>query len=158
MIFIRNCGVALLMTVALLLTSLAGCGSSEGGPYYSTTGKVTMDGNPLTSATVNFEPIRTGEDGPSRGAIGYTNEQGNYLMVVRDTKGCPVGNFVVSISTYAEPSGEGEGEEGEEGEEEEEVTPEKVPSAYQGENSKLRASVTSDGDNVFNFDLKSDGS
>ena len=155
MIFIRNCGVALLMTVALLLTSLAGCGSSEGGPYYSTTGKVTMDGNPLNSATVNFEPVRTGEGAPSRGAIGFTNDEGNYVMVVRDTKGCPAGNFIVSISTYAEPSGEGE--EGEE-EEEEEVTPEKVHSAYQGENSKLRASVTSDGDNVFNFDLKSDGS
>lgn len=155
MIFNRDYGFTLLAAFALALTSLAGCGSSEGGPYYSTTGKVTMDGNPLTSATVEFMPVRTGEGAPSRGAIGFTNEQGNYVMVVRDTKGCIAGNFIVSISTYAEPSGEGEGEEGEE---EEEVTPEKVPSAYQGENSKLRASVTSDGDNVFNFDLKSDGS
>ena len=37
-------------------------------------------------------------------------------------------------------------------------SPETVPPAYRGPKSKLEATVSSGGENVFNFDLKSDGS
>lgn len=139
--------------LCLVFALLAGCGGGgEGGPYYSTTGKVTMDGAPLASATVEFLPTKSGQT-----AIGFTDDEGNYVMLVRETRGCAPGDYIVSISSFAE--GEEVENEGNEGDSKVEGgSPETVPSSYRGQESKLRAKVTSDGDNVFNFDLKSDGS
>ncbi|MCH2182711.1 MAG: hypothetical protein MK108_11965 [Mariniblastus sp.] len=156
MTFVKNSAFALMLVLPCLFVLQVGCGGSEGGPYYSTKGKVTLDGNPLKSATIEFMPdLNTSGDKPARGAIGFTNDQGSYVMLVRETEGCLPGEYIVSISTYAEPAGDGGGVEGVE---EEQATPEKVHPSYKGRNSKLKAKVTSDGENVFNFDLKSDGS
>ncbi len=157
MIFFKNSSFALMLSLACLLALQVGCGGGDdGGPYYRTTGKLTLDGNPLKSATVEFTPAsKQGGDKATRGAIGYTNDEGDYVMMIRDNDGCLPGDYTVSISTYAEPAGDGGGEEGAE---EEQATPSTIHPAYSGLNSKLKATVTSDGENVFNFDLKSDGS
>lgn len=139
-----------LLTLSVLLVSLVGCGGEDPGEsLFSTTGTVTLDGQPLNAATVEFIPKSTGENQPLRGAVGVTDAEGKYIMLYRSSRGCPAGDFTVSLSNYSEPTGEEEGETG---------SAEQVPSDYRGPKSKLEASVSSGGENVFNFDLKSDGS
>lgn len=140
-----------LLTLSFLLVSLAGCGGEDPGEsLFSTTGMVTLDGQPLSGATIDFIPKSTGENQPLRGSVGVTDEEGKFIMLYRSTRGCPAGDFTVSISNYSEPTGEGGDDET--------GSPETVPPAYRGPKSKLEATVSSGGENVFNFDLKSDGS
>ncbi len=149
MIFKVNQGAVLSLSILMTTALIVGCGGGPEGPaVYSTTGKITLDGNPVSNATVEFSPQKQSGGQPLLAAVGNTDEQGNYVMYTRGYKGCGAGEFAVGISTFSEPSGE-EGEA---------AKAESVPSAYRGENSSLKAAVTSDGENVFNFDLKSDGS
>ena len=153
MIFKVYHGAVLSLSILLATALIVGCGGApEGPPVYSTTGKITLDGNPLSNAMVEFSPHKQAGDQVPTAAIGNTDEEGNYVMYTRGYKGCGAGDFKVGISTFAEPSDE------EIGEEEGTGKAESVPAAYRGEASNLKATVTSDGENVFNFDLKSDGS
>lgn len=145
------CNVLGILALTMSLALLAGCGGEDPGEsLFPTTGMVTLDGQPLTGATVDFIPKSTGENQPLRGSIGVTDEEGKFIMLYRSTRGCPAGDFTVSISNYSEPTGEGGDEET--------GSPELVPSAYRGPKSKLEATVSSGGENDFNFALKSDGS
>ena len=131
-------------TVSLAVSVNVGCGKDYGVELYSVTGTITIDGQPLDGATVEFRPDRTGEVKADRGGIGFTNEKGKYIMLFRDTRGCPEGKFRVLVSTYSEPQRDNKTEQ-----------KKRVPRRYRGQNSELTATVTPDGDNVFDFDLKS---
>ena len=145
------CNGAGILALTMSFALLVGCGGEDPGEsLFSTTGMVTLDGQPLSGATIDFIPKSTGENQPLRGSVGVTDEEGKFIMLYRSTRGCPAGDFTVSISNYSEPTGEGGDDET--------GSPETVPSAYRGPKSKLEATVSSGGENVFNFDLKSDGS
>jgi hypothetical protein len=81
--------------LALVLIGIAwlvgGCrGSSDVAPV---TGTVTLDGQPLPSAEVIFQP----QDG--RPSTGLTDQQGRYeLIYSRDTKGAMIGSHTVRIT------------------------------------------------------------
>ena len=145
------CNGAGILALTMSFVLLVGCGGEDPGEsLFSTTGMVTLDGQPLSGATIDFIPKSTGENQPLRGSVGVTDEEGKFIMLYRSTRGCPAGDFTVSISNYSEPTGEGGDDET--------GSPETVPPAYRGPKSKLEATVSSGGENVFNFDLKSDGS
>ena len=140
----------LLLIAAALICFSTGCGKDYGVELHPATGTVTMDGQPLPDATIEFRPIRSGagQQSAPRGAIGFTNELGEYKLLFRDTQGCPAGDFKVIISTYSEPTGADPDDRG---------NPETVPDQYRAAKSSLKATITEDGDNAFNFDLKFEG-
>jgi len=81
--------------VLLLLIALAaGCGRS--GPEMGrVTGRVTLDGQPLNSARLNFQP-----DGNRSPSTGYTDSDGRYkLLFKRGVDGALVGMHTVEIQT-----------------------------------------------------------
>ena len=83
--------IALLILISLLV---AGCGPGNG--MARVTGTVTLGGQPLESATVEFLPA----DDQGAPASGHTDAQGRYeLMYTYDTAGIPPGEYIVSIRT-----------------------------------------------------------
>lgn len=79
---------------------LAGCGG--GGdtlkvpPLLAVSGKVTLDGQPLPSASVMFLP-KPGTKG--QGAAASTGEDGSFTLKYNNGEpGCPAGEYVVLIS------------------------------------------------------------
>jgi len=80
---------------------------------------------------VDFRPQ---ESGMRRGSTGYTDEQGHYKMYCLEAEGCVPGKHKVVVSSVAEDS---------------------EPLRLDRESKKqLMVEVTSDGENVFDFDLK----
>jgi len=117
---------------------VAGCGSKVA----SVKGKVTMDGQPLKNATVEFQP----EDN-SRPSRGVTDESGYYrLKHTMRENGALIGSHKVRISTGSESDGQ-RGKPT--------IVPEIVPAKYNVK-SELVKEVKS-GSNEINFDLDSKG-
>jgi hypothetical protein len=86
--FLARCLVLAVITVCL------GCGGDQFGDV---TGKVTLDGEPLAGATVEFSP-----EGGSP-AYGVTDPQGKYkLLFSSDQKGATVGSHRVRITSFNE--------------------------------------------------------
>lgn len=119
----------LVVTAALL----SGCGGDDTPPLGEVTGKVTLDGAPLDGVIVVFKP----EVG--RVATGTTNADGTYeLEYAYQVPGCKVGPCKVNMEW---PLG---------------TTKAKALDAKYTSASELNADVK-EGDNTFNFDLKSPG-
>jgi hypothetical protein len=122
---------------ALLLLS-AGC---HRGPVLAPVkGVVTMDGKPMSLATVRFEP----EFG--RASLGHTNDNGQYeLRYTRDDMGALVGHHTVRILSATEvslPNGQFV------------IRPQIVPPRFNIQ-SELQREVIAGQTNEFNFDLQS---
>jgi hypothetical protein len=80
------------LVACLPLLGFTGCTDGKIGRV---TGKVTLDGNPLSNALVTFNPITPGGES---GAI--CNENGEYeLIYTREIKGAEVGEHLVRITT-----------------------------------------------------------
>ncbi len=131
------------LTVALVIAVAAGCGSS--GPEIAyVSGRVTMDGKPLSDATVVFVP----ENGRPSGAT--TDENGEYVLnFAQGRKGAIPGPSTVRIMTMrdADQDQNGNAIPG---------RPETVPSQYNTE-STLTFDVEPKVKNIANFDLQSSG-
>lgn len=115
---------------------LPGCGGGSGDTpeLGQVTGVVTLDGQPLPKANVEFAPAS------GRPSFGETDEDGRYsLEYLAGHAGAVVGSNTVKISTG------GYGEAG--------PIPEKVPARYHAK-SELKADVKP-GSNDLNFDLRS---
>lgn len=111
-----------------LMFLLTGCGGQRFGEV---SGKVTLDGEPLAGATVEFSPV-----GGSP-AYGVTDEQGRYkLDFSSDQNGAPVGQHRVRITSFNEGKPR---------------IKERVPLKYNRQ-SKLTRDVAG-GKQEFNFDL-----
>ncbi|MEM9410814.1 MAG: hypothetical protein AAGA30_06850 [Planctomycetota bacterium] len=136
-------GFGLLLIVAICCLS-SGCRKDYGVELYSVSGTITLDGEPLKNASIQFRPDKTGKIVAPRGGIGYTDENGQYVMLFRDTRGCPAGKFHVVVSTYSEPYGD-----------KKQGQKEVVPQRYRGTESILSATVESESNNEFNFELTS---
>ena len=85
------------IATCLLLT---GCGGDAKAPPLGTvTGKVTLDGKPVTNATVNFESAN------GQVAFGSTDQNGTYELRFRNgLKGAEVGSNKVRIETILDKS------------------------------------------------------
>jgi hypothetical protein len=121
---------------------LWGCGSDDPSlvPVW---GIVTIDGEPLVDATVEFVP-ETGW-----GSQGKTDENGFYDLLYRaQEKGAPVGQHKVRISTEIEPDADSTNPEIQKGREE------LIPAKY-NTHTTLKVQVE-EGENMeLHFDLKS---
>jgi len=133
----RTTHAARCLTPILLCLLSAGCGSD--GDLARVKGKVTLDGQPLEDATVEFQPTAEG-GAPSSGK---TDAKGRYeLMYTFNTPGAMPGEHVVSITT----AGTCFDEAGNEFEREE-----RVPAEY---NSKTTLKRTVEpGRNTIDFEL-----
>ena len=77
----------------ILALSVTGCGG-DGPELEVVTGKVTLNGDPLPDADVEFQPD---EGSPS---YGMTDDKGRYdLMYTRDKRGAMLGEHTVRIMT-----------------------------------------------------------
>lgn len=117
--------------------TFAGCGESDDIPDLGrVTGKVTLGGQPVAKATVQFLPKG------GRPSVGITDANGLYeLGYVRNSKGAVLGLHTVRISTY-QKADEDSGEP---------AAPETIPAKY-NLSSTLSHEVKA-GKNEFNFDL-----
>jgi hypothetical protein len=127
-------GVACVSLIVAL--SVTGCGS-DGPERGVVTGKVTLNGDPLPGADVEFQP----EDGSP--SYGTTDDRGRYdLMYTRDKRGAMLGEHTVRIMTSTTTT-DTQGEEVR--------VPQQVPPKY-----NARTQLTRDvrpGRNRFDFEL-----
>lgn len=129
------------VVLSLSLVGLVGCGgdSNMGG----VTGTVTLDGQPVSDATVNFTPKKAGS--PSNGR---TDSSGKYeLSYSKSKKGAEIGEHTVRVTTFRKANPDAETP----------ITavPEKIPARYNSK-SELTKEVKS-GNNTIDLELKSDG-
>jgi len=125
------------LTLILLCLLTTGCGSKDG--LSRVKGKVTLNGQPLEGATVEFHPA--GEGGAP--SAGVTDAKGRYeLMYTFDTSGVAPGEHVVSIRT-AETCFDDQGNEFE--------REERVPAKYNTQTELKRVVVP--GRNTIDFEL-----
>ena len=122
------------VVLILLLIVLAGCG--KGGQQIAPVhGRVTLDGQPLPNADVQFQP-----DGSQRPSSGRTDADGRYeLMYKRGQPGAIVGPHTVRIWVSPEV-----------------VRNPPIIAARFDTKSELRREVKSD-DNEFDFDVTTEG-
>ena len=79
---------------ATFILSLALAGCSGSGDFGYVEGTVTIDGKPVSEATVGFYPSG------SRGSVGVTDSEGHYELRYGGTqKGAIIGTHKVTIST-----------------------------------------------------------
>jgi hypothetical protein len=130
------CGVA----ACGVILPMIGCGPDNVGQV---SGTVTLDGQPLEGAFVEFQPVAGNT--PSRG---ITDAAGEYtLQYTRDIEGAELGEHTIRISTFngGDPDAEPPKPR----------VPEKVPAEYNSRTT-LKATVEK-GSNEIDFDLKSGG-
>ncbi|MEP3481100.1 MAG: carboxypeptidase regulatory-like domain-containing protein [Fuerstiella sp.] len=137
------------------LLLLAGCSTQPQMDYskadlVEVTGKVTLDGVPLSFAVLSFDS----PDGQFSFAM--TDVDGAYqLQFDSEMTGCTKGPKVVRVSTHRKILGLNVAEEGGDGgEEETNQDAERIPECYNKE-SELKVTVT-ESDTNFNFELNGD--
>ncbi len=136
---------ALLMTIVAF--GLAGCGSGKAGiPLASVTGVVTLDGQPVEGAVVQFNPaqgqiVADKNEPGGGGSFGLTDASGKYtLKFDTQREGAVIGVHSVSVARPARND-------------EEALKPDPIPAKYNLQ-SKLSAEVK-EGANVHNLELSS---
>ena len=131
-----TCG-ARCLTLILFCLLMAGCGSEN--DLATVKGTVTLNGQPLEGAIVEFQPAATGGSPSS----GQTDADGRYeLMYTFDRTGAMPGEHIVSIRT-AGTCFDGEGNESE--------REERVPARYNSQ-TELKRTVQP-GRNTIDFEL-----
>lgn len=146
----RMAGCAVL--TAYWLCAILGCGPGAG--HAQVHGTVTLDGELLPRATVTFYPT-TG-----RACVGLTDDEGRYrLAYSASDKGAPIGDYFVTVSTWApsEMTVEYDDQKAPDLHSAPEVN-ERVPTCFSArERTILRCEVRAETSRV-DFHLRSDGS
>jgi 2-polyprenyl-6-methoxyphenol hydroxylase-like FAD-dependent oxidoreductase len=126
---------------------MIGCDSSDSLNRQAISGTVTLDGQPISTGAILFEPA-TQESGT---AVGATIRQGTFAVSRRD--GAVPGPYLVRVyssSKFQAPPTKGQTDR----------TPrpmvESLPPRYNTQ-TELRVRVRDRSANRYNFDLKSDG-
>jgi hypothetical protein len=123
----------------LLLLLFSGCGTSN--DLASVTGRVTLDGQPTLGLRLRFQPEAPGGS-PSYGS---TDSDGQYVMnFKRGQSGALIGWHTVRIEWGPGANASNGKSQGQ------------IPARYNKE-TELRREVKSGVQNVFDFDLKSEG-
>lgn len=133
---------ATLILAAAVIVATSGCGGDSNTPPLGTVhGKVTLNGQPLDGATIEFIP----EGG--RPSIGVSDAAGEYSLLFKaDKPGAIIGKHAVRITSQRSRSG-GEGDAPLV-----EARSETVPSQY-NDQTTLSVEVTA-GDNTHDFQLE----
>jgi hypothetical protein len=122
------CGGTLFLIAILII---AGC-SKSGPDLAPVSGRVTLDGQPIVSTDVTFEP-----DGRKSPSVGRTDKDGRYVLgYKRGVEGSIIGMNTVRISTVTKITGGAQ----------------LVPARYNTA-TELRREVKP-GTNTFDFELK----
>jgi hypothetical protein len=83
-----------------------GC-SSKKASLAPVSGKVTVDGQPVTSGQVSFFPAEKKEDAAKTGlAAGNIESDGTYTISTDGKKGAPLGKYKVSVTPSMMPTGD----------------------------------------------------
>jgi hypothetical protein len=148
---------ASILLVLPWLATCAGCGNGSG--LVPVEGTITLDGQPMAGVHVLFDQPELPPN-ENKGYMGKTDEQGHYaLRSIDGTEGVPPGSFRVSLTTaVTDPSAPAPAPPPGRSTtpfypESPPPPPERVPPAYRG--GKLSFTVTEDGTDAANFDLKS---
>jgi hypothetical protein len=135
--------------VLLLLVFAAGCGGGDALPRERVSGKVTLDGKPLPTGSIQFLPEGGGDARNPALSAGATINEGDYDIPRQS--GLLPGNYKVTISAAAggaaAPANEAPGPA-------QAPAQDIVPEKY-NKDSTLTAEVKAGGENTFNFDLTS---
>lgn len=134
----RFCCWKLCFLTLFALTTFVGCtGSNADTPKMGTaSGKITLNGKPLTDCRINFNSAKTGV-----GAGGDLKEDGSYTL----EGSLPVGDYTLFITPPSD------------------FTPAKaqtqsgltnVPAKYRGEATSGLTAKVKEGESKYNFDLK----
>jgi hypothetical protein len=137
----------------LAIVCVTGCG---GYKVAHVSGKVTMDGKPLTHAVVTFAPMGTKENlnpGPTAGAL--TDSEGRYTLKIDPKKsGAVVGMCRVYINTSLDDRSKGGGVGLDAPGPFRHMAKEKIPAKY-SRNTELTYDVPASGTDQADFELKS---
>lgn len=94
--------IAGFICLALAFTLFASCAPSSSA-IVPVSGLVTLDGQPLAGATINFQPItdKATASQAGIGSYGKTDEQGRYTLrlIDPDQPGALVGKHTVTVTT-----------------------------------------------------------
>lgn len=132
-------------TCGCFLLATLGCGSN---PYdlAPVSGTVTLAGEPLRGAVVNFQPIARGSANVGPGSNGRTDAAGHFeLKTIQDETGAVVGQHRVRIYSYSPESPSVEDTDSG-------PVVERVPQRY-NYRSKLTYTVPEEGTQRANFEL-----
>jgi predicted small secreted protein len=148
--------ILLVSAIVLNLFLLAGCNQSSAIKTDVVTGKITLDGQPLTDAYVNFTP----QNGGGNAAYSITDKNGVYKLQTSQGKanaGTTQGEYLVTIhKSVFEPTGKKITNSETKELTDELKSREIVPDIYKNpKKSKLSAVVVTGQTNTFDFDLKS---
>ncbi|HEX3149225.1 MAG TPA: hypothetical protein VHR66_14220 [Gemmataceae bacterium] len=86
----------------LLLLSPSGCDSGSGS-LHKVSGKVTVDGAPLTTGTVRFVPDKDKGNKATTEPTGQIGTDGTYSLMTDGKSGAPAGWYKVTISASEVP-------------------------------------------------------
>jgi hypothetical protein len=82
---------------ALVVALVVGCAPDPVGPVVPVTGKVLLDGGPLTTGAVVFHPDANKGNATLHEPRGQVDAQGNYTIFTADRAGAPPGWYRVSV-------------------------------------------------------------
>ncbi len=134
----RVCAVVLIAALGL-----GGCGKSDPLGRQAVSGTVNFQGKPLDQGSILFTPLDPKQGTPA----GATIQGGKFSIPAQ--KGLAPGKYRVGIS-----SPEGGGAAPEMPGESEPTAKERIPPEWRGETSKQEITVSKDGKNHFEFDVK----
>lgn len=77
---------------------VAGCGDS-GPKLYPVTGKITVNGVPLTAGTVVYNPDKGKGNTFTGVAVGELNSEGVYKLDTNGKAGAPAGSYKITITS-----------------------------------------------------------
>lgn len=95
--------IGVLGLLAALGATLAGCGKGAGDGLVPVTGKVTADGQPLTTGAVTFHPDAAKGNTTPHIPVGMIDEQGNYKLMSANQEGAPPGWYKVTVIAEGPP-------------------------------------------------------
>jgi hypothetical protein len=129
-----------------LLAPLCGCGNDDGLPRQETSGTVKLDGQPLASGTIQFQPTANSQGPVVSGGAVITG--GQYRMA-RET-GLVPGTYKVLIVSHVEAQ---KADQAAPPGAQTRPPPELIPARYNSA-TELVAEIKKAESNIFNFDLK----
>jgi hypothetical protein len=93
------------LVVLLCITLVSGCGGGKSSATLATVrGKVTVDGQPLTSGHVTLHPS-VGEPAGGGSMSGQISSSGEYTIHTDGREGAPPGNYKITVHPSMVPTG-----------------------------------------------------
>ena len=142
-----------LLLLAAVAVTAVGC-SREPYDTAPVSGRVTLNGQPVASVAVLFQPVAPeGNINPGPGSYGITDADGRYTLILvgKETKCAAVGKHKVRIANHddtpQDPSDDRPRRPAK--------VAVKIPSKYNQATAILEFDVPRDGTDAANFDLKS---